>query len=191
MSKIPDKRNAKRVCHHCGLPAKRSYTVRSGKCSVKHKCPHGIECSGGHPTKCTNNRSHSCPRCRVDAVTAAHVARARSTRDKPDTVEVLASDAMKASEYAERHAHSLDQAGHVDYPTLVSIREVGKRLEAAARTVLGPKIQPKQKLTVWINLYPIGYPGLYKTRAEADSNAAPNRSECVERTIEFEKGEGL
>ncbi len=134
MSKIPDKRNAKRVCHHCSLPAKRSYTVRSGKCSVKHKCPHGIECSGGHPTKCTNNRSHSCPRCRVDAATAV-----RRTRAKPDTVEVLASDAMKASEYAERHAHSLDQAGHVDYDMLVSIREVGKRLEAAARTVLGKK----------------------------------------------------
>ncbi len=106
----------------------------------------------------------------------------------PDMVEVLASDAMKASEYAERHAHSLDQAGHVDYDTLCSIREVGKRLEAAARTVLEDQ---KQKLTVWINFYSIGYPGLYKSRKEADSNAAPNRIACIERPIEFEKGEGL
>jgi hypothetical protein len=56
-----------------------------------------------------------------------------------DQVLVAASDAIKASEYAESHAHALDQAGYADYPALVSIREVGKRLEAAGRSLLGKK----------------------------------------------------
>jgi hypothetical protein len=44
----------------------RQQAWHTGKGRVRHKCPHGIWCSGGMPRTCANNISRSCKLCSAE-----------------------------------------------------------------------------------------------------------------------------
>lgn len=54
------------VCGHCFREIARQPSWHSGKGRVRHKCPHGVWCSGGKPRQCAGNISLSCKLCSAE-----------------------------------------------------------------------------------------------------------------------------
>jgi hypothetical protein len=53
------------------------------------------------------------------------------------------------------------------------------------------EVRPRIQRKVWINVYS-GVPGeAHESRKEADRWSDPGRTECLEITLDYEKGEGL
>ena len=53
------------------------------------------------------------------------------------------------------------------------------------------EVRPRNKRTVWVNVYPSSIVGDHTTREKADNCASSERIACVKVDLDFEEGEGL
>ncbi len=105
-----------------------------------------------------------------------------------EQILISAADAKEAAVHVERRAHTLDQGGDVDYDTLVSMRELAKRLETAAG--VGPPGPRRQARVVYLSIYPDRVV-VHPSREHADRFDLQSRIACIRRVIEFAEGDGL